>query len=468
MFMKKNLKIIYILISSITFLTVVILCFYYKEPKISILGDNLVTIEINSEYSEPGYKATYLTKDITKLINVEKNINTKKVGMYIITYKLNYKKKEYIKTRTVKVVDSTSPVINLLGKGTIKICPNQEYSEHGFNAFDKYDGNITNKVETQVENNSVQYYVEDSSNNKTIQERKIVRIDEDKPKINLKGSQNLTMYENETYFEAGYEAIDNCDGDITNNVKITGNIDVTKKGKYTLTYTVEDSSLNSSSTTRVINVLEEPNFDQKTIYLTFDDGPSNTTTKILDILKEENVKATFFVINANSKYDEVIKRAYDEGHTIGLHSYSHKYKSIYKSEEAYFDDLNLISNKVKKITGEKSKIIRFPGGSSNTISRISRGLMTKLSIKTKEKGYIYFDWNIASSDTTRISLERIVKNVTKQLGNYQTNIILMHDFKDNNKTVNALKDIIQYGKENGYRFDKITEMTPQIKHKIKN
>jgi len=466
--MKKKLKIVYILTVITFFLISIIFCFYYKEPKIKLLGNNLITLELNTQYIDPGYKATYLTKDITNLIEVEKNINTKKIGKYFVIYKLKYKNKEYIKTRIVKVIDSTSPVINLLGKGTIEICPNQEYIEQGFNAFDEYDGNITSKVKTKIENNSIQYYVEDNSNNKTIIERTITRKDEDKPTINLKGFQSLTMYVNDTYFEAGYEATDNCDGDITNNVKITGNVDITTAGTYTLTYTVEDSSGNSSSTIRTINVLEEPNFDQKTIYLTFDDGPSNTTIKVLDVLKEENVKATFFVINADSKYDKIIKRAYDEGHTIGLHSYSHKYKSIYKSEKAYFDDLTLISDKVKKITGERSKIIRFPGGSSNTISKISRGLMTKLSILTKEKGYIYFDWNIASSDTAKISSKKIIKNVTKQLENYQTNIVLMHDFKNNNKTVNALRDIIQYGKENGYRFDKITEMTPQIKHKIRN
>ena len=96
--------------------------------------------------------------------------------------------------------------------------------------------------------------------------------------------------------------------------------------------------------------------------------------------------------------------------------------------------------------------------------------MTKLSIKTKEKGFIYFDWNIASNDTSKISSKRIYKNVVSQLEkyDYNTNVILMHDFQNNNKTVKALKDIIQYGKQNGYRFDKITEMTPQIKHKIRN
>ena len=118
-----------------------------------------------------------------------------------------------------------------------------------------------------------------------------------------------------------------------------------------------------------------------TIYLTFDDGPSlDITPKILDLLKKHNIKATFFVINRNSNTDYLIKRAYNEGHTIGLHTSSHNYSKIYANETAYFNDLANIENKVIKITGTSSKIIRFPGGSSNTVSRnYNKGIMTRLT-----------------------------------------------------------------------------------------
>ena len=429
--MNRKMKIIYTLILFVLVTVCIILCLINKEPIFKLKGNNNIIMEINTNYKEYGYSAKYLNKDISDKVKITSNLNNKKVGNYQITYTLNFRNKEYKKVRTINVIDSSDVVSNILGEGKIEICPNDEYNEN---------------------------------------EENVIRRDSDKPKISLKGYQSSTMYVGNTYFEAGYNADDNCDGDITDKVSIEGHIDTNKVGKYELVYSVSDSSGNKTSTNRIINIIEEPDVNQKTIYFTFDDGPSSTTTKILDILKEEGIKATFFVINADEKYDKVIKRAYDEGHTIGLHSYSHKYKSIYKSEDAYFDDLNLINNKVKKITGYKSNIIRFPGGSSNTISRISTGLMTKLSIKTKEKGFIYFDWNIASNDTSKISSKRIYKNVVSQLEkyDYNTNVILMHDFQNNNKTVKALKDIIQYGKQNGYRFDKITEMTPQIKHKIRN
>ena len=366
------------------------------------------------------------------------------------------------------IVINNSPVISILGEGTLEMCPNEEYVEKGYIAFDKNDGNITDEVKVIEQENQILYYVENSLKSKSFAKRKIVRKDSDKPTIELYGNQVMTLYLGEEYIEKGFKASDNCDGDLTDKVVVSGNVDTTKEGTYKITYKVKDKSGNEDYIERYIDILKEPDFKSKTIYLTFDDGPSNTTPKILDILKEENVKATFFVINSNDKNNKYIKRAFAEGHTIGLHSYSHKYKDIYKSEKAYFNDLNLIEEKIEQIIDIKPNIIRFPGGSSNTIS--SKGLMKKLSVETKKQGYIYFDWNIASYDTSNISSKKIYNRVISQLKkyNYNTNIILMHDFANNKKTVNALKKIIEYGKKEGYRFDKITEWTPQIKHHISN
>src|SRR5699024_5238173 len=110
---------------------------------------------------------------------------------------------------------------------------------------------------------------------------------------------------------------------------------------------------------------ENPEWKEKAVYLTFDDGPSENTGRILDILKQYNIKATFFVTGNNQEHDDMIKRAFDEGHSIGLHTYTHDYASVYASEEAYFDDLKKISDLVESIIGQKSYLIRFPGGSSN-------------------------------------------------------------------------------------------------------
>ena len=113
--------------------------------------------------------------------------------------------------------------------------------------------------------------------------------------------------------------------------------------------------------------------------MTFDDGPSENTIKVLDILKEYDVKATFFVTGHAPSYNDFIKEAFEQGHSIGLHTYSHDYKNIYSSTNAYFNDLDQINSMVESITGQKSDIIRFPGGSSNSISaKYSPGIMSKL------------------------------------------------------------------------------------------
>lgn len=462
--MRKRLLILSILIFVLIMGSYI---FYNVKPKIILNGKQTMTLQINTDYEEPGYKTTLFNKDITEKTQIESNLNTNKIGEYSIVYKINYNNKNYTKTRTIKVVDNQKPVISLLGEGTLEVCPNENYIETGYIALDKYDGNITNKVKIEQKNDQITYSVENSIGNKYMTTRNIIKKDSTKPTIELYGKQIMTLYLGDNYIEEGYIAKDNCDGDLTNNVIVDSNLNTNKEGNYKITYKVKDKSGNEESIERYIDILKEPNSNEKIIYLTFDDGPSNTTPKILDILKEENIKATFFVINSYDKYDEIIKRAFFEGHTIGLHSYSHKYREIYKTEENYFNDLELINEKVEKITGTKSQIIRFPGGSSNTIAK--KGLMKKLTKSTKEKGYTYFDWNIASNDTSNISSKRIYNKIINQLKkyNYNTNVILMHDFANNNKTLKALKDIIKYGKENGYRFEKITEWTPQIKHRVK-
>ena len=208
----------------------------------------------------------------------------------------------------------------------------------------------------------------------------------------------------------------------------------------------------------------------KTIYLTFDDGPSYLTNEILDILKEENVPATFFVTSHQiDKYQNIIKREYTENHTVAIHTATHNYSYIYSSEQNYFNDLNEIRNKVFNIIGEKPRIIRLPGGSSNTISKkYSPGIMTRITEILTHNDFYYYDWNIDSMDASgRIDENQIYNNVITHLKS-GTNIILMHDSPTKMTTVGALRDIIKYGKDNGYTFAKITKKTPQIHHHINN
>ena len=229
---------------------------------------------------------------------------------------------------------------------------------------------------------------------------------------------------------------------------------------------MEDSSGNIYSTKRKVKRIKS---NKGIIYLTFDDGPSGTTSKVLDILKSENIKATFFVVNFSSGYEPVIKRIANEGHTIALHSYTHNYKLIYSSKNAYFDDLNKLKNKVKSVTGVDSYILRFPGGSSNTISNFNKGIMTLLTKKVKEQGYHYFDWNVDSRDAGGAkNSDAVYNNVMKNLNPNRNNVVLMHDFANNNKTVEALERIIKDAKNKGYKFSNITYNTPMVTHGVNN
>ena len=202
------------------------------------------------------------------------------------------------------------------------------------------------------------------------------------------------------------------------------------------------------------------------IFLTFDDGPSNATTgRLLDILKKYNVKATFFVTGNGS--DELTKREYNEGHSIGLHTYSHSYKTVYASEEAFFNDLAKVDQRVYNAVGIHPKITRFPGGASNTVSKFNPGIMTRLSKQLTAKGYKYWDWNVSSGDAGETTNpDRIVENVKNGCSKDKRNIVLMHDIHE--YTVNAIERIIIWAKENNYQFYRIEENMDPVHHRIAN
>jgi peptidoglycan/xylan/chitin deacetylase (PgdA/CDA1 family) len=232
---------------------------------------------------------------------------------------------------------------------------------------------------------------------------------------------------------------------------------------------IDDNALNNDKESESGNV--EKNFEDvlkngKTIYLTFDDGPSQYTAGLLDVLKKYNVKASFFVTCAHTEYRSVIKRAFDEGHTIGLHSCTHDYARIYSSVDAFLTDLNNVSDVVKDLTGKETKFLRFPGGSSNTVSRkYSNGVMTKLVSEVTQRGYIYFDWNVLSGDADGAKTkEQVFSNVTSTLKN--DSIVLQHDTKG--FSVDAVEDIIKYGLKNGYTFSALNEKSPTARHRINN
>ncbi len=182
---------------------------------------------------------------------------------------------------------------------------------------------------------------------------------------------------------------------------------------------------------------------KRKVYLTFDDGPSIYTQDILDILARYEVKATFFVLGKESDADkDALKRIVEEGHTLGIHSYSHKYSEIYASVENYAADFEKLQNYLYEVTGKMSTVCRFPGGSSNSVSDVS---MEECAKYLAENGVQYYDWNISSEDATGANrpVEQLVENSTANLEKYSTAIILFHDAADKRTTVEALPIIIE-------------------------
>jgi peptidoglycan/xylan/chitin deacetylase (PgdA/CDA1 family) len=401
---------------------------------------------------------------------ISEEIDTTKLGSYQVKYKLSYENQEKEISQEIDIVDHTPPLLEI-NSDDLMICQNGKILNVETKATDNLDGDITNQISYHVEQNEIVFEVLDRAGNKT-EKRILAKPDNVFPEIKLKGEKFINIKQNTEYQELGATAIDNCDGDLTENIIITGEVNTKVLGEYHITYQVQDSNGNNSKTERIINVQEENKYvgpTGKNIYLTFDDGPGPYTGDLLDILQKYHVKATFFVTNQGltKGYDHFIKRAYEEGHTIGLHTSNHDYKTIYQSEEAYFKDLFEIQKKVKDITGYESKIIRFPGGSSNTISKFNPGIMSRLAKEVEQKGFRYFDWNLDSDDAGRAkNMSMVSANVIKGLGSGTHYVVLQHDIKK--YSVEAVEAIIQYGLSHGFQFRALTMDSPSTHHRINN
>ena len=405
-------------------------------------------------------------------VEISGSVDTTKLGTYEIVYTARYLWLSKTVKLEVSVVDATAPVITLKTVPGYITLPGEEYKEEGYTAIDDYDGDITDKVQVRTENDIVYYTVKDSSGNETTVERQIVRTDLTPPTITLKGDASITIYAGSAYEEPGYTANDNIDGDITDLVQIEGSVNIYHAGTYTLTYKVTDSSGNVGTAQRTVVVKPigqsstvKPN--GKVIYLTFDDGPSRHTQRLLDILDKYDAKATFFVVNTGYNMKKLLKAIDDGGHGLAIHSKTHEYSEIYASEEAFFKDLRAMQQIIKDATGKTTTMMRFPGGSSNTISKFNPGIMTRLTQAVEDQGFQYYDWNVSSGDAGGTKdTDQIVTNVINGIGNKQYAIVLQHDI--HGYSVDAVERILIWGKQNGYSFEALTPSSPTCHHGVNN
>lgn len=211
---------------------------------------------------------------------------------------------------------------------------------------------------------------------------------------------------------------------------------------------------------------------RKIMYLTFDDGPSKNTQAVLDILDQHNIKATFFVTGSQPDYFPMIKTIYEKGHALGIHTYSHDYAEIYKNLDAYFSDLEKIKNLIYEQTGFATKLLRFPGGSSNTISnRYSKGIMSKLVEEVEKKGYVYFDWNAHNGDgNSHLDPNTLFHKAIQDVKGKDIVMMLMHDGTGNQETVASLDQTLTQLKNDGWQFEVIDQEKemPIFHHHVHN
>ena len=439
------------------------------KPEFDTLGFLLSRfVDYGSEYQADYGKVCYGTIFGCEEITPEYDdvaVDTKTLGQQEIIFSFKHNDESIELKQTVFVVDKTAPMITA-EKEEATICPGGKIANFGLKVEDDYDGELTEKatINYHEEDQKVIISVLDSNENSATYILPAKSGDTEPPVITLNGEGHVSIYQNNWYGDAGATVVDNCD---EVELVTTGSVNTNAVGTYEITYSATDNSGNAASVKRTVEV-KQPQRASGTIYLTFDDGPGQYTARLLDILKKYNVKATFFVTGKGD--DSLILREYNEGHTVALHTFSHDYGYVYQSEKNYFDDLYRIQDRVKRITGVAPTLIRFPGGSSNTISANYDGgqrIMSKLVKSVQEKGFTYFDWNVSSGDAGGATTsDAVFNNVVRSLKNGGSSVVLQHDIKG--FSVDAVERIIQYALNRGYTFAPLTASSFTAHHGVNN
>lgn len=451
--------------------------FKSDKPSLSLIGKSRVELEVFTEYEDAGIKATIGKEDIADKVVCKSDVDTKKVGEYRIVYSYEHKDEVYSVSRTVKVVDKTAPKLTLNGKAEITVSLLKFYKEPGFKAVDAHDGDLTKSVKTKQtkinkDTYGITYTVTDNSGNKTEKTRTLIIKDKVKPVISLNGQEYVYLELGDAYKDEGAKASDDVDGNITQKITKSGSVNTNAEGTYYIKYSATDKNGNKATVTRKVIVFDYSPSNKNRVFLTFDDGPSlKVTSKILNILKENDVKATFFICDYADDKKPLIQRMINEGHTIGIHGYSHDYAKIYKSDDAFMKNIYRLRDKLKADFGYEATLIRFPGGSSNSISKnYNKGIMGRLVKRVEKEGFVYFDWNVSSNDATgsTVKTKTIINSTINGLVKKRNNVVLMHDSAAKTTTAAALPEIIVRAKQKGYVFLPLTPEVPPCHHSVTN
>ena len=445
-------------------------------PEINLVSSPDYYTNPSMAYVEEGFSATdNYDGDITSQV-----VSAEKDG--VVTYTVSDSSGNTATTeRKIIYKDVISPVITLTSGTSISLNRGKDFVDPGFKAVDECDGDITSAVtvEGKVDGHTygtytLTYRVTDSSGNVGEIKRTVRIADLTAPVISLKGEQSTYVKVGTAYADPGFTASDNIDGDMTAKVSVSGGVDTSKMGINTITYQVTDSFGNKTTTTRTVYVYQKQmvatpiNPGNKVVYLTFDDGPSKYTSRLLDILDKYGVKATFFVTNQFPKYQYMIGETHRRGHTIALHTLTHRYEVLYKNEAAYYSDLEAIKNIVVNQTGVTPTIVRFPGGTSNTVSKkYCKGIMSSLVNSISYHGFLYCDWNVSSGDAGGAkTVSAISDNVINGIKKKNVSVVLQHDITS--ASVEAVEKILFWGIQNGYTFLPMSETTPMVHFKPLN
>lgn len=444
--------------------------------RMELVGEAEQTLECGVDsYTEEGAQARFCGSLVFRkgfALDVRKSgsIDEARTGEQTVTYTAGFLLWHGKARRTVTVQDTTPPELTLVEKKDSYTTPGTPYEEDGYTATDLCDGDLTDQVRREEKDGKVYYSVTDRAGNTTERVRTINYKDITPPEITLKGEAEITLRAGTPFTDPGATAIDNRDGDVTEKITVEGGVDVYRAGDYTLTYRVADSFGNESEAKRIVHItsIRQPDTvapGNKVVYLTFDDGPSKYTSELLDVLAKYNVKATFFIVNTG--YTDLISRELNEGHSVGIHSATHQYSTIYASEEAYFADLQKVQDAIVALSGKETTLVRFPGGSSNTVSCFNPGIMTRLTQALTDMGYQYFDWNVSSGDAGETtSTDQVFENVTSGMRNHNVSVVLQHDIKG--FSVAAVERIIVWGLANGYTFLPLDATSPTAHHRVNN